>query len=56
LTDFSVTDLLRKLLKKNIMWIWTPDHQAAFEATKPVDRRIIIAPWHGLHIGYKREG
>jgi hypothetical protein len=30
----AVTDPLRRLLKKNITWIWTPDHQAAFEATK----------------------
>jgi hypothetical protein len=32
----AITDPLRKLLKKNIMWIWTPDHQAAFKATKRV--------------------
>jgi hypothetical protein len=43
----AITDPLRKLLKKNITWIWTPDHQAAFKATK---RRLAeplnIAPFN----------
>jgi hypothetical protein len=30
----AITDPLRRLLKKNITWIWTPDHQAPFKATK----------------------
>jgi transposase InsO family protein len=68
----AVTDPLRKLLKKNITWIWTPDHQAAFEATKrrlaeplnvaPFDLRKPIELWtdasslHGLGYALIQEG
>jgi hypothetical protein len=68
----AVTDPLRKLLKKNITWIWTPDHQAAFEATKrrlaeplnvaPFDLRKPIELWtdasslHGLGYALVQEG
>jgi transposase InsO family protein len=68
----AVTDPLRKLLKKNITWIWTPDHQAAFEATKrrlaeplnvaPFDLRKPTELWtdasslHGLGYALVQEG
>jgi hypothetical protein len=68
----AVTDPLRKLLKKNITWIWTPDHQAAFEATKrrlaeplnvaPFDLRRPTELWtdasslHGLGYALVQEG
>jgi hypothetical protein len=68
----TITDPLRKLLKKNITWIWTPDHQEAFEATKrrlaeplnvaPFDLRKPTMLWtdasslHGMGYTLEQEG
>ena len=36
----QATDRLRALLKKGVAWVWTPEHQAAFEEAK----RILTSP------------